>query len=193
MLFAYDERVEPLLIDVPESLETERLIVRAPRAGDGAALFAAVAASEDDVSPWMSWTKEIADVEAAERRVREWRVKWAQRVELPMLVFEKGSGGFVGSNGLHHIDWKVPKFEIGYWTAVAFGRRGYATEATRAVATLAFDVLGARRVQIRCEPSNVRSRRVAEGAGFVHEATLKHDIPALDADVRDAIVYSRVR
>ena len=188
-------RVDPLMIDVPDSLETERLLLRGPRPGDGAVWYAAILASVDDFSPWMTWQKEIGSVEAAERRIRENCVKWAQRTDLHMLVFERSSGAYVGGNGLHHIDWRVPKFEIGYWTVPAFAGKGYATEATRAVAAFAFDTLGARRVQIRCEPKNVRSRRVAERAGFALEATLKNDIPPLGEgdEARDAVVYVKTR
>jgi RimJ/RimL family protein N-acetyltransferase len=187
--------MDPLMIDVPDSFETERLRLRAPRAGDGVVYHAAMLASADDLWPWTSWQKELASLEAAEKRIRENTVKWAQRAEFHMLVFEKESGALVGGNGLHHIDWRVPKFEIGYWTVASFGGKGYATEATRAVAALAFDVLKAKRVQIRCEPTNERSRRVAERAGFVHEATLKCDITPLTegGEARDAIVYAMTR
>ncbi|HEX4417066.1 MAG TPA: hypothetical protein VH165_04160 [Kofleriaceae bacterium] len=34
--------MEPVLIDLPETLETEHLILRPPRAGDGAAVNAAI-------------------------------------------------------------------------------------------------------------------------------------------------------
>jgi RimJ/RimL family protein N-acetyltransferase len=187
--------IDPLMLDVPESFETERLVIRAPRPGDGVVWYAAMLASVDDSSPWTTWQKEIGNLEAAEKRLRENRVKWAQRAEFHVLVFEKAGGAFVGGNGLHHVDWRVPKFEIGYWTVPALAKKGYATEATRAMAALAFDVLKAKRVQIRCEPGNVRSRRVAERAGFVQEATLKNDIPPLNEgeEARDAIVYAMTR
>ena len=38
-------------------------------------------------------------------------------------------GRFLGSSGLHRIDWDVPKFEIGYWCRTSLARRGYITEA----------------------------------------------------------------
>jgi glycerophosphoryl diester phosphodiesterase len=47
--------MDPLLIDVPERMETARLVLRAPRAGDGGALNEAVRASSDEIAPWMPW------------------------------------------------------------------------------------------------------------------------------------------
>ena len=68
---------------------------------------------------------------------------------------------------------EVPSFEIGYWIHTEHAGQGYATEAARALATLAFDELGSRRVEIRMNESNWRSRAVAERLGFEWEATLK--------------------
>ena len=42
----------PLLLDFPDAIETERLLIRAPRPGDGAALNAATIASLDHLRPW---------------------------------------------------------------------------------------------------------------------------------------------
>jgi RimJ/RimL family protein N-acetyltransferase len=49
------------------------------------------------------------------------------------------------------------------------------TEAVRAITSIAFDALGARRVEIRCDPSNLKSARVAERAGFTLEGTLHNN------------------
>ena len=67
----------------------------------------------------------------------------------------------------------VPSFEIGYWIHTAHAGQGYVTEAARALAILAFDGLGSRRVEIRMVENNQRSRAVAGRLGFEWEATLK--------------------
>jgi hypothetical protein len=48
----------PILRDVPESFESERLIIRAPRPGDGAERCAAVTESLQGLRPRMPWAKE---------------------------------------------------------------------------------------------------------------------------------------
>ena len=45
--------MDPLLIDVPERIETDRLILRCPRPGDGAVVNAAVCESLDALRPFM--------------------------------------------------------------------------------------------------------------------------------------------
>jgi RimJ/RimL family protein N-acetyltransferase len=69
-------------------------------------------------------------------------------------------------------------------------RRGYTTEAVRSIAALAFNEMGANRVEIRCDSRNVRSRRVAELAGFRQEAQLANDDRANDGSLRITIVYA---
>ena len=57
----------------------------------------------------------------------------------------------------------------------------------------AFETLGANRVQIRCDARNERSRRVAEGSGFVFEGRHRRDALALDGTLRDTLYFSMLR
>jgi ribosomal-protein-serine acetyltransferase len=47
--------MDPVLIDVPERVLTERFIVRCPQPGDGAAVNAAVCETLAELRPWMPW------------------------------------------------------------------------------------------------------------------------------------------
>jgi len=184
--------VDPLLLDVPESIESERLVLRAPRVGDGATVNEAVVESIDALRPWMPWAKTTPTVDDSERNAREAIAKWRLRSDLPLFLWRKSDGVFVGGSGLHRIDWSVPRFEIGYWCRTSLERQGLVTEAVRSVARMAFDVLHARRVEIRCDARNVRSARVAERAGFVFEARLRNEALAIDGQVRDTLVFALV-
>jgi RimJ/RimL family protein N-acetyltransferase len=62
---------------------------------------------------------------------------------------------------------------IGYWTDPRARNRGVATSAVRAVCHWAFTTLGIELIEWRCEVGNTASRRVAEKAGFLFEATLR--------------------
>jgi RimJ/RimL family protein N-acetyltransferase len=90
------------------------------------------------------------------------------------------------------MDWSVPRFEIGYWVRRCFVGQGYITEAVRGVTRFAFETLGARRVEIRCDARNERSRRVAERSGFELEATLRNHAVAVDGELRDTLIYARL-
>jgi RimJ/RimL family protein N-acetyltransferase len=164
----------PIRMDFPESFETERLLIRSPLPGDGPELHAAVRESIEELTPWMPWPKEhrtVDDSEASARRAR-------------------GTDTLVGSSGLQGIDWEVPKFEIGYWCRTRFTGRGYVTEAVRGITAFAFDALGARRVEIRCDSLNHPSVRVAQRAGFRLEGELHNNEVGTDGSARDTLIFA---
>jgi RimJ/RimL family protein N-acetyltransferase len=180
----------PILMDFPESFETERLLIRSPLPGDGPELHAAVRGSIEELSPWMPWPKEHRTVDESEASARRARVAFLQRSELRLHLYLKETDTLVGSSGLQGIDWEVPKFEIGYWCRTGFTGRGYITEAVLGITAFTFDTLGARRVEIRCDSSNFASARVAERAGFRLEGTLHNNEVANDGSARDTMIFA---
>jgi RimJ/RimL family protein N-acetyltransferase len=71
-------------------------------------------------------------------------------------------------NGLDGSDGK--QYEIGWVFTPEVQGQGYATEAARALAELAFGELGAYRVWAQLEPANTGSARVCERLGMRREA-----------------------
>jgi RimJ/RimL family protein N-acetyltransferase len=182
---------QALLLELPERIETERLVLRPPRVGEGAAINAAIIESLAELRPWMPWAREAPGVEDTEANTRRAIAKTLAREDIRIHLHLKSDGTFVGGSGLHRIDWSVPKFEIGYWCRTSLAGRGYVTEATVAIARFALERLGALRVEIRCDERNARSRRVAERAGFTQEGILRNDCRE-DGRVRNTAVYSLV-
>ena len=148
----------PILVDFPESFETERLVIRSPLPGDGPEVHAAIRESIEELSAWMAWPNEHRTVDDSEANARRARVAFMARSELRLHIYLKGADTLVGIAGLQGIDWEVPKFEIGYWCRTSFTGNGYITEAVRAITHIAFDTMGARRVEIRCDPTTSRAR-----------------------------------
>lgn len=109
-----------------------------------------------------------------------------------MHLYLKETGTLVGSSGLHRIDWGVPMFEIGYWCRTGFSGQGYTTESVRGIAAFAFDTLGAKCVEIRCDPLNHPSARVAERAGFQLEGEMRNAAVGTDGTVRNTLVFSAI-
>ena len=132
----------PILMNFPESFETERLLIRSPHLGDGPELHAAVRESIEELTPWMTWPKEHRTVDDSEASARQTRVAFLQRSELRLHLYLKGTDTLVGSSGLQGIDWEVPMFEIGYWCRTGLTGRGHVTEAVRGITAFAFDTLG---------------------------------------------------
>src|SRR6478672_11374897 len=105
---------KPILLDFPDSFETERLLIRAPRVGDGQVMNEAIGESLAHLQQWMPWARLLQSPDETEEIVRRALVRWILREDLWMLLFRKSDGLFVGRSGLHHIDWSSRGFEIGY-------------------------------------------------------------------------------
>jgi RimJ/RimL family protein N-acetyltransferase len=177
------------LPDLPDRLETERLLLRTPMPGDGAEMNAAIRESFETLRVWMKWADHTPEIEETEQRCRSGQDTFVAREHLPFLLIRKEDGVFVGRCDLHFVDLEVPKFEIGYWLRTRYEGQGYMTEAVRAVTHCAFETLGARRAEIRCDPRNLRSRRVAEKAGYRLKARLRDEQVAPDGKLRDTLIY----
>ncbi|UFA51363.1 GNAT family N-acetyltransferase [Deinococcus radiophilus] len=97
------------------------------------------------------------------------------------------------------MDWSVPRGEIGYWIATPHTGQGYALEVAQALTQPALRTqteggLGFRRLEIRCDPRNVRSRRIPERLGYRLDAHLVHDARSADGrELRDTLIYSQTR
>ncbi|MFF7242086.1 GNAT family N-acetyltransferase [Streptomyces collinus] len=81
------------------------------------------------------------------------------------LIIERGTGSVVGSVGLF---WPPHQgtVEIGYGIVPSRRRRGYASEATRALATFALGAPGIHTVVADVDISNTPSIRALEKSGF---------------------------
>jgi len=65
--------------------------------------------------------------------------------------------------------------EVGWVMNPAYGGRGLATEATRALLDLAFEHYGLHRVFAQLDPRNITSARLCERLGMTKEAHLRQD------------------
>src|SRR5262249_27235381 len=89
-------------------------------------------------------------------------------------------------------DWSLRSFEVGYWLRDGAEGHGYAQEAVRELTRFALEELAANRVEIRCDPRNERSRRVAERLGFVYEGCLRNSRQDPEGRPRDTVVYGLI-
>jgi len=185
--------MDPVLLDLPETLETERLILRPPRAGDGAAVNAAILETWDSLHHWMAWAIERPPVDETEGHMRRQQASWVARTGLNMLLFARDTQAFVGGAGIPRMDWGLRRFEIGYWIRRSCEGQGLMCEAVTALTQFAFTTLAAVRVEIHTSHRNVRSQRVAERCGFVLEGRLRDFAREPNGELRDEMIYGRVR
>ncbi|PTT79937.1 GNAT family N-acetyltransferase [Pelomonas sp. HMWF004] len=187
---------DPLLLDIPERISGERTVLLAPRAGAGAEMAVVITQSLSHLQPWMPWAQEAPSAQSAEMVVRRMHADFIARRDLTWQLYARRADGspgrLLGGTGLHRIDWALRKFEIGYWLRPDATGHGHVSEAVGLLVALAFGTLAARRIEIRTDRLNDRSRAVAERSGFALEGVLRSDALGVDGLPRDTAVYARV-
>ena len=137
-------------------LETERLVLRAPRLADGKAIARLVNDRRiAENTARIPHPYGVADAEQFLAAVNR------QEGEATFAIVLKGE--LIGVCG---IEPREAAAELGYWLGVPYWNRGYATEAVRAVIDHAFGDLEHDALQARARVSNPASRRVLEKCGF---------------------------
>jgi RimJ/RimL family protein N-acetyltransferase len=182
----------PLFQPFPPFVETPRLLLRAPRPGDGLAVNDAVRETFASLHQWMPWAREMPTPEESENFARESAQRYRQGEDFPILLWSRETDELVGASGLHPRDWAVPSFEIGYWLRASCEGKGYMGETVEALTQAAFTHLNAERIIIRCDARNVRSARVAQRAGYTLEATLRRDSRGVDGSLRDTLQFVKL-
>ncbi len=177
---------------VPEALDTPRLLLRAPRLTDVPEVYAAVRESLAELSPFMTWATPEYSLLGCRTNTRAAIDLFRTGEGLRYHFFDRTTGVFVGNASFHHIDWGVPKLELGYWLRTSRTGEGLMLEGVRALAEMARQELGAARLEIRCDDRNLKSARVAEGCGFVLEGVMRHESRDPQGQLRDTRLYARV-
>ncbi|WP_110113088.1 GNAT family N-acetyltransferase [Bacillus sp. CGMCC 1.16541] len=185
--------MNPLLLDFPTEFETDRLLIRMPKPGDEHGMYKAIKDSQADLKEWMIFAQKEQTLEDVTLDIREAHIAFLKREDLRLVVFLKETGELVASSGLHRIDWSIPRFEIGYWINSAFRGKGYMTEAVQGITDFAIRELKARRIEIRCDSRNVKSRGVAERLNFTLEGILRQNGKCVKTgELIDTCVYAKV-
>lgn len=185
--------MDPILIEFPESFETERLHIRAPLWGDGVSMNMAIGESLEELKPWMPFAQTFPTLDESEKFTREARLDFLKRNQLHMRIFNKATGSFIGCSGLHRINWELRNFEIGYWIRSSCAGNGYMTEAVNGITDFAIRELEANRIEIRCSARNIKSAAVAERAGYTLEGILRRERLGLDGEMHDSKLFAKVK
>ena len=141
------------------SLETERLLLRAPEGSDFSVyrdFFANADASSAYGGP--------LDAERAWRVLATDLGHWSLRGFGRWSVMEKTSGQMIGGCGLWWPEG-YPRSELTWWILPTARRLGYAFEASRAAVRFGYRTLGWPLVETHMNDSNDAARRLAEKLG----------------------------
>lgn len=154
-------------------LETERLILRAPRLED--AKIVATLADDRRIAEntlRIPHPYQLGDAE-------DWIASTNLDGRDETFLITRRDGTVMGACGLEWRNGHTP--EIGYWLGAGYWGQGFATEAVRALVDHGFDDHGYNALQAGARTSNPASRRVLEKCGFQWTGVVLHRIRAIQS------------
>lgn len=179
----------------PERFETERLVIRSWREGDGAALAEGVRSSYEHLAPWMPWAKADAGAEENEIVARAARGRWLLKTDFTLAFFSRDESRVLGGSGFHLREGPLEsrRAEIGMWIRGSEANTGLGTEALLGLLEWGFTAWPWQRLSWRCDPRNLGSVRVAEKAGLALEGVERAREEGADGTVRDVQRFAILR
>lgn len=171
-------------------IETERLVLTCPDPTNAQKLIDAVLPSLEHLKPWMEWAEHDSfEFETVVARMRRFRGRFDLGQDYPYSILTPDGARILGGVGLH-TNLGEGAFELGYWIHKDFINQGLATEVSAALTKVAFEVHHVNRVEIHCDPKNVRSAAVPRKLGYTYEATLSQRLHLADGTWRDTMIWT---
>jgi aminoglycoside 6'-N-acetyltransferase len=184
-----------LLLDIPNHMETDRLYLRGYQAGDGPWYYLMSQKNKSHLAQFESGNAvmTINSVEDAEIVVRDFAADWVARKAFFMCAFLKGTQEFVAQIYVGVVNWDLPEFEIGYFVEKEHEGKGFVTEAANGALRFCFGPLGAYRVCLKCDDTNLRSYSVADRCGMVREGHIRENKKNADGTMSGTLLYGLLR
>lgn len=150
-------------------------------------LFALVDANREYLRRWLPWLDTNRSVEDTRAFIGMSLQQFAARNGFACGL--RSRDAFVGTLGLHRIDWPNRATSVGYWIAQDAQGRGIVTRACAALLAHLFEELGLNRVEIACATGNQRSCAIPERLGFQREG-IRREAEWLYDHYVDLVTYS---
>lgn len=142
---------------------------------------------------FLEWATENPAIENTTKNMEQAALNFQNMTnELRFIITRESDNKVVGCIGLIIRNLAIPYFEIGYWSRSSSTGQGIMTMAVTLVESYAINKLRAKRLEIKMAASNLASQKVAEKAGFKHEATIHSDRALPSGKVDDTHIYYKI-
>jgi len=171
--------------------ETERCILAPITEKDQRDVFQIY--SNHDVMKYMQ-RNPIHTIEEALELIHKWHQLLVDNAGIRWGVYLKTSPNIlIGSIALQYWNKSSKSIELGADLHKEYWGMGLAFEFTRPAIDFAFEKLDINRVELRCNPGNMASKRIAEKFGFTFEGNLREYVYIDGKGYDDESVYSLLR
>lgn len=169
-------------------IETERIRLRLIDRSDLDSIHTLHSLPETDKYNALGIPNSIEETKAI---IEPW-IKENRSEEIKNYTFaidNKSNGKFMGLFGLKIGHQKYKRAEVWYKIHSDYWKKGYATEALKAIIDFGFDALKLHRIEAGCAVENIGSIKVLEKSGMLREGRLRQILP-LKSGWSDNFQYS---
>lgn len=181
-------------MQLPERIETPRLLLRKPRLEDAADIHRNYAA-DPEVTRFLTWRAHDSQEESVE--VLEARIAhWERGTNFSWCLFPREAGApVIGMISTAPDDDDAARWSIGYVLGRPWWNAGYMTEAVQAVVAMLLAQSCVESVWAYVDMDNPPSARVLAKAGLQVEERAQHwsVCPAIGPEARPCRMFSRSR
>lgn len=183
----------PFLIRATYFIPGERVILRSPHSRHYREWARLRRESRSFLQPWEPlWSGDELEKSSWHRRVRRSNREWWSGSGYHFLIFDRDQNRLVGGITLGNVRRGVAQTgQIGYWMGQKYSGQGLMHAAVCTLLPFAFQTLALNRVEAACIPSNERSIRVLEKAGFTREG-LARSYLRINGIWQDHLLYALV-
>lgn len=169
---AFSRLISP---DLDSDIRGREVYLRQPVMSDYPAWAELRALSRQHLTIWEpQWSRDELARSAFRRRVRQYQREMRDDQGYAFLIFRDADAVLLGGLTISNVRRGVAQSaSVGYWMGLPHVRRGYMTDALRAIVPFAFGTLSLHRLEAACLPHNGPSSRVLEKAGFRREGTAR--------------------
>ncbi|RHW43263.1 N-acetyltransferase [Neobacillus notoginsengisoli] len=170
-------------------LETDRLLLREITMDDAPCIFACF--SNEEVTRYYGF-ETMHTIDQAEKLIKFFSEKYEDKAGIRWGIERKSESGLIGTIGFNSWSIKHKGAEIGYEVHPDYWRKGYISEALRAVFAYGFEAMDLNRIGAVVFPENEASNKLLLKAGFQKEGLLREYIYQ-NGTPHDAYVYSLLK
>lgn len=170
-----------------------RVYMRPPGMGDYAGWAELRASSREHLVPWEpQWTRDELSRSAFRRRLRHYQREQRDDLGYAFFIYLLGTEQLLGGITLSNIRRGVSQAgSLGYWIGAKYARRGFMSDAVRAVVGYAFEDLRLHRIEAACLPFNYASIGVLERCGFDREGLARRYLK-INGYWQDHLLFARI-
>lgn len=176
------------------TIEGKGVMLRPPLMSDFEEWAALRERSRGFLTPWEpTWPMDDLTRGAFRRRLKRYAEDQRTDQAYAYFIFRSADRALVGGLTLANVRRGVAQAgSIGYWMGEPYARRGFMTEAVRALAPYAFAALRLHRLEAACIPTNTPSMRLLESCGFAREGYARQYL-CINGLWQDHLLYARLK